>query len=223
MLALNNVDPAHPLLLVVASPQARISFPEAVDLVVGLPIGDSRVEGALKVGGYSKSISSYHYRFCMIAAVAKQRLLKKICPVASKARGRAVVRPSGIWPRNRTKPTCALSSSSYEQDTPLFIPSGHNAFWALRSQDDLGLSDAGGHASDHAGRMTNPSDPHLPCATNSVIDIAGNTCSLRTLSFTLPLLSFFVTRATPASGNALMSFKSAPLYTNTFARFAVFK
>ena len=45
LLALDNIDPAHPLLFAIASPQRGILLPKTVDLAVGLPIGGSRVHG----------------------------------------------------------------------------------------------------------------------------------------------------------------------------------
>ncbi len=55
LLPLYNVDPTHPLLLAVASPQGRILLPEAINLIVGLPVGGRRIHGAAKIGGYCES------------------------------------------------------------------------------------------------------------------------------------------------------------------------
>ena len=48
-LALDNIDPAHPLLLAIAGPQARILLPETLDFVVDLPVGGGRVYGPAQV------------------------------------------------------------------------------------------------------------------------------------------------------------------------------
>ena len=55
LLPFDNVDPAHPLLFAVASPQGRILLPEAVHFIVGLPVGGGSVHGAAKVRGNCES------------------------------------------------------------------------------------------------------------------------------------------------------------------------
>ena len=55
LLALDDVDPAHPLLLAVTSPQRGIFLPEAVDFAVGLPVGGGGVKCAAKVSGDCES------------------------------------------------------------------------------------------------------------------------------------------------------------------------
>ena len=76
LLPLNNVDPAHPLLLAVASPQGRILFPEAVDFVVGLPVGSCCIHGATKIRGNCESEAHITLDSASIGQVAKQRLCK---------------------------------------------------------------------------------------------------------------------------------------------------
>ena len=49
LLALDNVDPAHPVLLAVARPQAGVFLPESVNFVVGGPVGGCRIHGAAKL------------------------------------------------------------------------------------------------------------------------------------------------------------------------------
>jgi hypothetical protein len=51
VLALDNVDPAHPFLLAVAGPEGGVALPEAGELVIGVPAGDGCIDGVAEIDG----------------------------------------------------------------------------------------------------------------------------------------------------------------------------
>jgi hypothetical protein len=51
LLALDDIDPSQPLFFAVAGPESGVLFPETVNLVVGLPVGGSLIDGAAKFIG----------------------------------------------------------------------------------------------------------------------------------------------------------------------------
>ena len=51
LLALDDIDPSQPLFFAVAGPEGWVLLPEAVNLVVGLPVGGGLVDDAAKLWG----------------------------------------------------------------------------------------------------------------------------------------------------------------------------